>query len=164
MKSGTEKFFAVAALIACSVSSQAFAQGEGCIVLKSSAEVETEVVGAKGEKTKKLVPADRVVPGTEVVWTVTANNICKKPSDNVVINNPVPQHMSYVANSAAGPGSDISYSLDGKSFAKSDALTVAENGAARKARADEYKVIRWTFKDALAPGASATAQFRAVLN
>ena len=38
------------------------------------------------------------------------------PTDNVVIANPVPEHMTYVANSAMGTGTDIAYSLDGKEF------------------------------------------------
>ena len=58
---------------------------------------------------------------------------------------------------------DVTYSLDGKTFAKPDQLTVQENGAARKARADEYKHIRWVFKTPLAAGGTATASFRAVL-
>ena len=153
------------ALIACTFASQAFAQSpQGCIVLKSTAEVEQEVINAKGEKSTQLVPAAKVVPGVEVVWTVTANNICKAPSDKVTINNAVPEHMTYIADSAAGPGTDITYSVDGKSFAAPAQLTVQENGAARKARADEYRQIRWVFKDSLQPGASAFARFRAVLN
>jgi uncharacterized repeat protein (TIGR01451 family) len=166
MNSGIRKFFGVVALVACAAGSQAIAQApaEGCITLKSIAEVEQEVVNEKGEKSKKLVPAGKVVPGVEVVWTVTANNVCKQPSDKVTINNAVPAHMSYVANSATGPGSDIVFSLDGKTFAADGQLTVSEDGATRKARADEYKHIRWVFKESLQPGASAFARFRAVLN
>ncbi|HEU4591838.1 MAG TPA: hypothetical protein VFS13_13110 [Steroidobacteraceae bacterium] len=153
------------ALFACGFGSQAFAQGaQGCIVLKSTAEIRKEVVDEKGVKTTKMVPAEKVVPGTEVTWTVTANNICKQPSDKVTINNAVPAHMSYVADSASGAGSDITFSLDGAAFAKPAELTVKENGATRVARADEYKHIRWVFKDSLAPGATASASFRAVLN
>jgi uncharacterized repeat protein (TIGR01451 family) len=164
MTSGSKSFLG-AALIACTFASQAFAQSpQGCIVLKSTAEVEQEVINAKGEKSTQLVPAAKVVPGVEVVWTVTANNICKAPSDKVTINNAVPEHMTYIADSAAGPGTDITYSVDGKSFAAPAQLTVQENGAARKARADEYRQIRWVFKDSLQPGASAFARFRAVLN
>jgi uncharacterized repeat protein (TIGR01451 family) len=153
------------ALFACGFGSQAFAQGaQGCIVLKSTAEIRKEVVDEKGVKTTKMVPAEKVVPGTEVTWTVTANNICKQPSDKVTINNAVPAHMSYVADSASGAGSDITFSRDGAAFAKPAVLTVKENGATRVARADEYKHIRWVFKDSLAPGATASASFRAVLN
>jgi len=158
------KILILAAIAACGLSSQAFAQDKGCIVLKSVAEVEEVTVDAKGEKSTKLVPAAKVVPGVEVTWTITANNICKQPSDKVTINNAVPEHMTYVANSASGPGTDISYSLDGKIFGAAEQLTVQENGAARKARADEYRHIRWVFKNSLLPGTQGYARFRAVLN
>jgi uncharacterized repeat protein (TIGR01451 family) len=157
------KTFIALAIIACSFGSQVFA-AEGCIVLKSVAEVEQEVVDAKGVKTTKLVPADKVVPGVEVTWTVTAVNNCEQPSDKITINNPVPKHMTYVANSAVGAGSDITFSVDGKTFAGPGQLTVQENGATRPARGDEFRHIRWAFKDALQPGATAMARFRAVLN
>jgi uncharacterized repeat protein (TIGR01451 family) len=163
MNSG-KKVFATALLVACGASTQAFAQQKGCIELKSIAQIEEEVVDAKGAKTRQLREATKVVPGVEVVWTVTASNVCKQPSDAVTINNSVPEHMTFVANSAAGPGADIAYSVDGKTFAKSSDLTVVDAGAARKARADEYKHIRWVFKDSLQPGASTIASFRAVLN
>ena len=162
MNIGVRRFFAVA-LVACGFAAPALAQ-EGCIALKSVAEIEKETVDANGAKSKQLVPAGRVIPGTEVVWTVTASNICQQPSDKVTISNAVPEHMTLVANSAVGPGSDITYSLDGKTFAKGGELTVSADGGTRPARADEYKPIRWEFKDSLAPGASAFASFRAVLN
>ena len=158
------KVLGIAAIVAVGLSSQAYAQTPGCIVLKSIAEVEQVTVNAKGEKSTKLVPAAKVVPGTEVTWTVTANNTCKQPSERVTINNAVPEHMAYVANSAVGPGAEVTYSLDGKSFGTADQLTVQEGGATRKARADEYKNIRWVFKDSLQPGAQGFARFRAVLN
>jgi uncharacterized repeat protein (TIGR01451 family) len=159
-----KKVFALAMMFACGASSQAFAQQKGCIELKSTAQIEQEVVDAKGAKSKQLVEATKVVPGVEVVWTITASNVCKQPSDAVTINNAVPEHMTYVANTASGPGADIAYSVDGKTFAKSSDLTVQDSGTARKARADEYKHIRWVFKDPLQPGASTIASFRAVLN
>jgi uncharacterized repeat protein (TIGR01451 family) len=160
----TNKLFAIATIFACGFASQAFAQAEACIALTTTAEVEKEVVNEKGEKKKVLIPAGKVIPGTEVVWTVTANNVCKQASDKVTINNAVPEHMTLVPNSAVGPGSQVTYSLDGKSFAPAGKLMVQENGTARPARADEYKHIRWEFKNSLAPGANAFASFRAVLN
>jgi uncharacterized repeat protein (TIGR01451 family) len=159
-----KKVLAFALLFACGTSSQAFAQAKGCIELKSTAHIEQEVVDAKGAKSKQLVEATKVVPGVEVIWTITASNVCKQPSDAVTINNAVPEHMTYVPNTATGPGAEIAYSVDGKTFAKSGDLTVQDGGAARKARADEYKHIRWVFNDSLQPGASTIASFRAVLN
>ena len=154
----------IVAAIACTFASQAFAQAERCIELKTTAQVEKEVVNDKGEKSKVLVEAGKVVPGTEVIWTVTANNICKQASDGVTINNAVPDHMTLVPNSAIGPGSDITFSVDGKQFAPAGQLTVADNGATRPARSDEFKHIRWELKSSLQPGASAFGRFRAVLN
>ena len=163
MSQGKLKFIGAFALLAFVFDARALAADARCISLKSKAEIEQEVVNEKGEKVVKRVDASKVVPGTEVIWTVTAENTCKQASENVTINNPVPQHMALVANSATGPGADITYSLDGKAFAKPDQLTVTENGAARKARTDEYKHIRWVFTNPLAAGATATASFRAVL-
>ena len=163
MSQGKFKFIGAAALLAFMFDATALAADARCISLTSKAEVEQEVVNEKGEKVVKRVDAHKVVPGTEVIWTVTAENTCQQASENVTINNPVPTHMALVANSATGAGSDITYSLDGKAFARPDQLTVTENGAARKARADEYRHIRWVFKTPLMAGARATASFRAVL-
>ena len=102
------------------------------------------------------------MPGTEVIYTLTANNNCKVAAENIAINDPLPAEMTYVANSAVGPGSDISFSIDGKTFAKVADLKVSENGATRAARPDEVRFIRWTFAT-LPPGAQALARFRAVV-
>ena len=154
----------IVAAIACTFASQAFAQAEGCIELKTTAQIEKEVVNDKGEKTKVLAPAATVIPGTEVVMTVTASNTCKQPSDKVVINNPVPEHMTLVPGSVIGAGSDITFSVDGKTFAPAGKLTITVDGATRPARAEEYRHIRWEFKNSLQPGASALGRFRAKLD
>ena len=160
------KIFGLAVIVTGSMIAPAAAQapGQGCIVLKSVAEIEQVVVDAKGEKTVRLVPAGKVVPGAEVIYTTTANNICKQPAQSVTINNAVPDHMTFVGNSASGPGSEVTYSVDGKTFGAAEQLTVQENGATRRARADEYRHIRWSFKDSLQPGAQGFARYRAVLN
>jgi uncharacterized repeat protein (TIGR01451 family) len=141
----------------------AYAADKACIELKTSAEAEQEVV-EQGQKVKRLVPLGKVVPGSEVVWTITAVNVCKEPTANVVVANPVPEHMTYVANSAMGTGTDIVYSLDGKEFKSAAELQVrAADGTTRAARADEYRAIRWTYKNAFAPGATAFVRYRAVV-
>jgi uncharacterized repeat protein (TIGR01451 family) len=140
------------------------AAGQGCISLKTVAETEQEALDEKGERVKRLAPAAKVVPGTEVVWTVTASNVCAQPVSNVFIDNPVPEHMRYVANSALGVGADIVFSLDGRHFAAPDQLRVRDaDGTERVARPDEYTHIRWTFRNAIEPGQMALARFRAVL-
>jgi uncharacterized repeat protein (TIGR01451 family) len=137
---------------------------QGCISLKTVAETEQEVVDEKGERVKRLMPAAKVTPGTEVVWTVVASNVCAAPVGNVFIDNPVPEHMRYVADSALGVGAAIVYSLDGRRYGAPETLRVRDaDGSERLARPDEYTHIRWSFRNAIAPGQLATARFRAVL-
>lgn len=141
----------------------ATAADKACVELKTSAETEREVV-EQGQKVKRLAPAGKVVPGDEVIWTITATNVCKTPTDNVAIANPVPEHMTYVAGSAMGTGADIAYSLDGKEFKGAADLTVrAADGTTRAARAEEYRAIRWAYKNAFAPGATAFVRYRALV-
>ena len=140
------------------------AAGQGCISLKTVAQTEEEVLNEKGERVKRLAPAAKVVPGSEVVWTVTASNVCEQAVGNVFIDNPVPEHMRYVASSALGAGADIAFSIDGRRFAAPEQLRVRDaDGSERTARADEYTHIRWSFRNAIAPGQVALARFRAVL-
>jgi uncharacterized repeat protein (TIGR01451 family) len=141
----------------------AMAADKACVELKTSAETEREVV-EQGQTVRRLVPAGKVVPGDEIVWTITATNVCPAAMDNVVIANPVPEHMTYVASSAMGTGTDIEYSLDGQEFNGALDLQVrTDDGTLRTARAFEYRAIRWTYKNAFAPGATAFVRYRALV-
>ena len=152
-----------AALWMALLTAGAHAADKSCVELKTTGEAEREVV-ENVQKVKRLAAIDKAVPGNEIVWTITATNVCKTPTDNVVIANPVPEHMTYVANSAMGTGADIAYSLDGKEFKSAAELQVrAADGSTRAARADEYRAIRWTYKNAFAPGATAFVRYRAVV-
>ena len=58
---------------------------------------------------------------------------------------------------------DFVGSVDGKEFKSAAELQVrAADGTTRAARADEYRVIRWTYKTAFAPGATAFVQHAGV--
>jgi len=162
MNSTNRIALAAAALLA--LANAAHAADKGCIELKTVAESEQDYVDAAGQRSKRLVPAGKVVPGNEIVWTITAKNVCDKAADNIVIANPVPEQMTYVANSAMGVGADITYSLDGQAFAVPAALVVHDaNGMHRTASPDEYRVVRWTYKGAFAPGATAFVRYRATV-
>jgi uncharacterized repeat protein (TIGR01451 family) len=162
MKTSNRLALAIAVLLG--LAGIAHAADPGCIELKTVAESEQEYTNEAGQKAKRLVPAAKVVPGDEIVWTITARNVCNKAADNIVIANPVPEQMSYVANSAMGLGADITYSVDGKEFQTPAALIVHEaNGARRTAAADDYRAVRWTYKNAFAPGATAFVRYRAIV-
>jgi len=148
--------------VAIAMSSYAMAQDKSCVSLKTEAQVEESYTDAQGKPAKRLVAPGKVIPGGEVIWTITATNTCEKAADKVVIENAVPEHMSYVADSAAGPGTEIAYSLNGRDFKKIADLVVREaDGSSRPAHADEIKRIRWTLGVAIAPKSMAFARYRA---
>lgn len=138
------------------------------VELVTTAEKEIEVVD-KGAKVKKLVTPTKMVPGDEVIYTITYANKTKAPAEKVAITNPVPQHTKYKDGTATGEGADIVYSVDsGKSFATPDKLTVnikdkSGKDVTRPAVAQDYTHIRWTLKANVAPGATGAVHFRAVI-
>jgi uncharacterized repeat protein (TIGR01451 family) len=128
------------------------------------AEVEKTVVAADGSKQTKLVPAALVPPGGEIVYTVKFENAGDKPANDVVVTNPVPEHMRYVANSAGGPGTEVTYSVDGgKSYAAPERLNVRGPEGERAATADDYTHLRFRLTNPLPPGQVAYARFRATV-
>ncbi len=137
------------------------------VELVTKAEREVEVV-EKGVKSKKLAPPQKMVPGDEVLYTVTYTNKTAKPAENVTVTNPVPKNTRYRDGSAAGESAEITFSVDGgKTFAAPDKLTVAakDKGAAgaRAASGADYTHIRWVVKQNVAPGQSGSVRFRAVI-
>src|SRR5580704_5566019 len=73
------------------------------LAVRSIAEVETRSMVA-GREVVKLVPADRVVPGDRVIYTLEVRNTGATAVDTPIVTHPVPEHMRYVADSAVGPG------------------------------------------------------------
>ena len=162
---GARRLAGCTAALLLAFAANAFAQEGGCVQLTATAATEVEYVNSQGRKVTRLVPPAKVVPGDEVVWTITAKNICARPVDSVVIANPVPTHTRYVAGSAVGRTTTITYSLDGEKFLPAGALVVREaDGKTRPARPDEYRFVRWAYQGALAPGALAEVRYRAIVD
>jgi uncharacterized repeat protein (TIGR01451 family) len=141
------------------------AHAADAIKVSSIAQVETEVIGKDGKKTLKLVPVAKAVPGTEVIYTTTFENIIKKPVGDIVINNPIPNDSEYTAGSAFGKNCDIQFSADGgKIFGHAEDLKIKDaQGKDRSALPKEYTHIRWTYKGQLAAGKSGEVGFRAAI-
>jgi uncharacterized repeat protein (TIGR01451 family) len=115
---------------------------------------------ADGSITEEWQKPEKIVPGDLVGYRIHYANTGKEKADNVVINNPVPEKTDYLANSASGMKSQITYSADqGKSFARAAELSVMEDGKQRPARANEVTNIRWTL-ESVAPGASGHVEFK----
>lgn len=138
----------------------------GSIKLQTIAQQEKVIVGKDGVKHTEIVPAGRVLPGVEVIYTIKYTNVSKKPAENVVVNDPIPEHMIYVDGSAIGNGTAISYSVDGGKHwsAMLETLEINNgNGTTRSATARDVTDIRWVVKGKLAPGATGDVSFHAVL-
>lgn len=164
MSSQTNLITASLLLAAVGVSTTTMAQEpeRGCIELKTEALIEESYLDVSGETLTRLVPVAKVVPGTEVVWTITASNVCETPVADVAITNPVPVQMTYVSDTAFGSGTQLDFSLDGGEFGVPEVLRVEEvGGDSRLARAEEYKHVRWLLDGALEPAAVLVVGYRA---
>jgi hypothetical protein len=127
---------------------------------------EVEVVTLNGEReTVKLAAADRVVPGDQVIYTLEIRNKGAMSLPPPRIDYPVPEHMRYLDDTAAGPGAEITYSVDGgHSFDRPENLKVTgPDGQRRTASAADYTHIRWQLKNILKGKSVAFARFRAVV-
>ncbi len=161
------RYFATAGFSALLAGNVLVARAQN-VELVTKAEKEIEVV-EKGAKVKKLAPPEKMVPGDEVVYTVSYNNKTGKPAEKVLITNPVPKYTRYKDGSATGDNTDITFSADGgKTFATPDKLIVtikdkSGKDITRPAAAAEYTHIRWTLKQNVAPGQAGSVRFRAVI-
>lgn len=142
------------------------AQAAGAAVkVTSIAQVEVEAVGKDGKKMLKRSTVEKAVPGTEVIYTTTFENVIKKPVSDIVIDNPIPNASEYKAGSAFGKDCEILFSADGgKKFGHAEELKIKDtDGRERPALAKEYTHIRWTYKGQLAAGKSGEVGFRAAI-
>ena len=139
--------------------------GNPAVEIKATAEVEVKVKKPDGSEEGKRVPATRVPPGETVIYTLSARNTSEKPADDVIVTDPIPEHMEYVDGSVTADGARVTFSVDGgKSFAAKESLKVlGEDGAMRAALPTDFTHIRWQLEKPLAPGEARAVSFRARL-
>ena len=132
------------------------------ISIKAIAEVE-QSSPSLGQESTKVIPADRVVSGDTVIYTLEVRNTALTAVARPVVIYPVPEHMTYTPDSAVGPGTDVTYSVDaGRSFDTPENLKIQEpGGQVRAATAADYTHIRWQLKKALKGNSVAFVRFRA---
>lgn len=123
------------------------------VKLENSVKKVESFVNEAGAVERRLVDADRVVPGDELRYAIRFRNRGTEVVDagSVVITNPVPADTEYLEGSAFGTGTAILFSVDGTHFDVPEALTVLLDGQEVVASAKDYVAIRWTFQPELAP-------------
>ncbi len=121
--------------------------------------VET-TLDADGRSRRELVPAEAVVPGEELRYTITFENTGGVPVDagRIVVTNPIPEGTRYVPGSAGGEGTSVEYSTDGESFGPGEPAA-AGPGPDGGAAGGEVRSIRWTYQEELAPGEASEVFF-----
>lgn len=103
---------------------------------------------APGITLLKAVSDTESPPGAILTYTVTYTSDGAVPARAVVLLDPVPPEVEYVAGSATGAGTAIEFSHDGgATFDGSDVAPVTH--------------IRWSLTAPLAPGDGGTVSFRA---
>jgi uncharacterized repeat protein (TIGR01451 family) len=132
-------------------------------ISSASYQEETKVM-KNGEKVSSWVKASKVVPGTVIRYVNALENSGTQSASQLVVNNPVPQNMEYVANSAScQSGCSLSYSVDGgKSYSQPEKLYVGVGQERHVAQASEYTNIRWTL-DSLEATSQSAVEYKARL-
>jgi uncharacterized repeat protein (TIGR01451 family) len=138
---------------------------EGNISLQSIVQKEVITTNDKGKKEVSLESAALVKPGEVVRYTNIYKNISDTGVDNIVLNNPIPEHTVYVELSGFGENTQITFSADGAAtYAPLAELTVTEkNGTERRAVATDITHIRWTRTISLPPNGEGQVGFSARL-
>ena len=129
-----------------------------------------EVVERKdGAQTPRMVATQSATPGDVVEYVLTYANEGDEAAKGAVIDDPIPAGTTYIANSAAGEGAQVTFSADGgKTFEQAVKVTYEvklPSGAVEKrvATPAEYTHVRWTIEQVPA-GATGKVAFRVKVN
>ena len=121
-----------------------------------------ETITAQERQVSRLVPAKTLAQGQVVYYTVRITNPTPVAANNVVVDQLIPANTTYLDGSAAGPGADIEFSIDGGLTYAAAANLRLDDG--KQAPPERYTHIRWRLHNPLAAGAVALARFRATFH
>lgn len=134
------------------------------VSINSASYQEATKVDSNGEKEKEWVRASKVVPGTVIRYVNSLENSGEQSATKLVVSNPVPTNMEYVANSASCQSEcTLSYSVDGgKSYKQPEELFLGVGAERHIANASEYTHIRWVV-DSLSATSQSSVEYKARL-
>lgn len=151
----------VAALFAAASGSAIPAQATG-ISLSNAVMAQQRATAADGSTRVTLVPATRVTPGDRVVFKIAYRNGGATPAEKLVLANPIPAELAYRGPSAGSAAPEVS--VDGRTYGPLATLKVHDgDGASRSAQPADVTHVRWQLGAPVAPGASGSVSFEAVV-
>jgi len=117
-----------------------------------------------GKEVTHTVAAKKVLPGADVMFVITYKNVGKESAADVVVNNPIPEHMIYKSvESTKNAVAEVSVD-GGKSWGDLAKLKVTDQmQKTRPALAEDVTHVRWKIAKALKPNEEGKARFHAVL-
>lgn len=106
----------------------------------------------------------RLRPGDVVRYTLTFTNPTQGEVRDVVLHNPLPAGLVFIAGTATASRDDarLEFSIDGgATYAAEPMVEVVENGRTirRPAPPERYTDIRWTVTGQIQPGAQVVARY-----
>ncbi len=124
------------------------------------------VVRKDGREITEYVPADTSARGDVLRFVITYTNKGDQDLANAAIVDPVPEGTVYVADSAEGAGTEITFSADkgGTFSAPPLRRTVTRPDGTTETREvppEAYTHVRWTVREPIPPGGSGQVSFRA---
>lgn len=134
------------------LSTTASAESTGHIKLTSKVE-KMVMVNQNGKQVPTYIPAAKVLPGETIQYSTYLQNISQQSADGISIDNPIPAHTVYLANSAYGKNMNITFSVNGgRHYGLPATLKINGNdGKLYPAKASDYTHIRWQYKGRLSP-------------
>jgi len=125
---------------------------------------EITVTDEAGANKVELVEPKLVVPGDEVIYTITYTNFGQASATSIVVTNQIPEHMTYVRDTAGGANASVLFSADGAEFAARSLVRVhTPDGKVRPAEDQDLTHIRWVVNADVLPGKGGTVAYRARL-
>ncbi len=152
-------------VVLLAAAASAHADQPGGIELRTTAEVEITAEQPDGTVAVRRETAVKVIPGDEVVYTMHYRNGAAAAAEDVVITNPLPEHMLLMRTGGLPSGLSLTFSVDqGANFDALARLEVSgEDGRPRPATAADCTHLRWSFQRPLAPGETGAVAYVAQL-
>ena len=107
-----------------------------------------------------------VQPGDVIRYTVTGANNGDRPTNNLVVTQPIPRQTAYILNSSntINSSATVTYSIDnGKTFVAKPTVKVKLTDGkveTRPAPAEAYTHVRWKFTSAIAAKSKVAAAYQ----
>ena len=128
---------------------------------KEKGEVGKGRVEGDGNEITTYSEATDIEPGERVRYALAYTNEGVDTAEDVSLVMPVPSAVTYVEGSAVGT---VEFSADnGRTYASREALLVGSGEFARMATSEEITHIKWAIPEPIAPAATGTISFEAVL-